>query len=296
MKAEMIEIEQKKGEPVMVTEATGQRNIGDGQASSGHASGMKESAGQTRDGKTGSVRYALLDTIRGVTLLSMIAFHGAWDLVYIYGVDWSFYRGPYAYIWQQSICWTFIFLSGFCANLGKKHLKRGLMVFGGGLLVTIVTLVAMPENRVVFGVLTLLGSCMLLVALTERFLQKLPAGVGLLSSAVLFFLTRNVNDGFLGFEGIRLVKLPGILYQGLFQTYLGFPAPSFYSTDYFSLIPWLFLFMAGYYTCRMVKEKGRLSKPAFLLRIEPFAFLGRHSLLIYLLHQPLLYFLFMLLF
>ena len=178
MKAEMIEIEQKKGEPVMVTEATGQRDIGDGQASSG--------------------RYALLDTIRGVTLLSMIAFHGAWDLVYIYGVDWPFYRGPYAYIWQQSICWTFIFLSGFCANLGKKHLKRGLMVFGGGLLVTIVTLVAMPENRVVFGVLTLLGSCMLLVALTERFLQKLPAGVGLLSSVVLFFLTRNVNNGFLG--------------------------------------------------------------------------------------------------
>ena len=45
-------------------------------------------------------RYALLDTIRGVTLLSMILYHGAWDLVYLYGVDWQWYRGKGAYLWQ----------------------------------------------------------------------------------------------------------------------------------------------------------------------------------------------------
>ena len=109
----------------------------------------------TAEAENKKQRYDLLDTIRGITLLSMICYHGAWDFVYLYQVKWDWYRGTGAYIWQQSICWTFIFLSGFCWSLGKRHLKRGLMVFGGGLLVTLVTILVMPDNRVVFGVLTL---------------------------------------------------------------------------------------------------------------------------------------------
>ena len=103
-------------------------------------------------------RYHLLDSLRGLTLISMILYHGTWDLVYLYGVDWQWYHGTLAYAWQQSICWTFILLSGFCWNMVRHHLMRGLMVFGGGAIITLVTLIAMPENRVVFGVLTLLGS------------------------------------------------------------------------------------------------------------------------------------------
>ena len=107
-------------------------------------------------------RFQLLDTIRGIVLISMIIYHATWNMVYIYGMDWNWYKSRGAYIWQQSICWTFILLSGFCFSLGKRHLKSGLMIFGGGLLVTLVTLLAMPQNRVIFGVLTCIGSCILL--------------------------------------------------------------------------------------------------------------------------------------
>lgn len=240
-------------------------------------------------------RYHLLDVIRGITLLSMIVYHGVWDLVYMYGVRWDWYRGKGAYIWQQSICWTFIFLSGFCWSMGKRPLRRGLVVFGGGLLVTVVTLIVMYQNRVVFGVLTLIGSAMLFMILPDKLMQRLEKqygksvlAIGLIISATFFILTRNINEGYLGFEELRFAKLPANLYRGMFMTYLGFPDPGFYSTDYFSLFPWLFLFVCGYFVYHLLK--GKLPGYHILnLNFPVFGFIGKHSLLIYLVHQPMLY-------
>ena len=234
-------------------------------------------------------RYAMLDSIRGITLVSMILYHGIWDLVYIYRVKWDWYKGTGAYIWQQSICWTFILLSGFCWSLGKKHLKRGFMVFGGGLLVSIVTLLIMPENRVLFGVLTLIGSCMLLMIPLDKILQKVLPEIGAVISFLLFVLTRNINKGYLGFEKWNLIKLPENWYQGMEGAYLGFMPSDFYSTDYFSLIPWLFLFLSGYFVSFIFWKRNLFSMPVLKWNILPFSFMGRHSLLIYLLHQPILY-------
>ena len=63
--------------------------------------------------KSGSERLALLDSLRGLTLISMILYHACWDAVYLLGANWPWYGSRAAYIWQQSICWTFIMLSGF---------------------------------------------------------------------------------------------------------------------------------------------------------------------------------------
>ena len=133
------------------------------------------------------------------------------------------------------------------------------MVFGGGMIITSVTLLLMPENRVVFGVLTLIGSCMLLMVFMDKVFRELSPIGGLLGSVALFILTRNVNEGYLGFEGLNIIKLPEELYWGLGMTFLGFPHRGFYSTDYFSLIPWLFLFCAGYFLYHLLqKEKYSL--------------------------------------
>ena len=109
-----------------------------------------------------SGRYALLDELRGLDLVSMMLYHGCWDLVNLFGIQANWYYGLPGHLWQQSICWVFILLSGFCVQLGHHTLRRGAQVFGAGALVTAVTLLFMPEDRVVFGVLTLLGSAMLL--------------------------------------------------------------------------------------------------------------------------------------
>ena len=57
-------------------------------------------------------RLHLLDALRGFLLLNMIAYHGLWNLVYLFGVDLLWYRTTPGYLWQQFICWSFILLSG----------------------------------------------------------------------------------------------------------------------------------------------------------------------------------------
>lgn len=241
---------------------------------------------RTTDGRQ---RYSLLDVLRGVTIISMIFYHGVWDMVYIYERGWSWYRSEAAYVWQQSLCWTFIFLSGFCWSMGRKPLRRGLLVFLCGVVVTLVTLLVTPESRVIYGVLTLIGSCMLIMIPIDRVAAGIPKVLGFVISVMLFVLTRNVNRGCLGFESLKLWKLPEGLYRNMVTTYLGFPSADFFSTDYFSLIPWLFLYLAGYFLYHIMTNRNLLEKKPFFWTIKPFAFVGRHSLLVYMLHQPVLY-------
>lgn len=254
-------------------------------------------------------RYHLLDTIRGWTLISMIIYHGTWDLVYLCGnsfreLDWYkmmcdwYMNSKSAYIWQQSICWTFILLSGFCWSFGRQHLRRGWLVFGGGVLITIVTMLFLWEDRVIFGVLTMLGSSMLLMIPLDKWARNRNPWIGLGGSLLLFILTRNINLGYLGFEGWNLLQIPKplyqVLYRGLFETFLGFMDPNpnvFFSTDYFSLFPWFFLFLTGYFLCQLMREYKLFERGKDILHfgIRPLSFIGRHSLIIYMLHQPVLY-------
>ena len=232
-----------------------------------------------------SSRYGLLDTVRGLVIISMVFYHLVWDLVHLLGVSGIDMRSSGMFLWQRSICWTFILLSGFCWPLGRRHLRRGLTVFGAGLLVTAVTLAVMPQNRIVFGILTLLGSCMLLLIPLEKLLCRIPGAAGLALSLLLYFFTADVDRGYLAFG---LIPLPQNWYQGNLAAYLGFLPPDFYSTDYFPLLPWLFLFLAGYFLNRTVSSSD-IWRRIRVWNVPALSFLGRHSLLIYLLHQPLLY-------
>lgn len=249
---------------------------------------MIEAGGKMED-KTKKQRYGVLDSFRGLVLISMIIYHGSWDLVYIFHQNWSWYKGTGAYIWQQSICWSFILLSGFCWSLGRKPLKRGLLVFGAGAVVSAVTLLFMPQDRVVFGVLTMTGSSMLCMIPLQKILKKIPSGAGLIFSGFLFVLTRNINGGFLGFEMWNIAELPKTLYRNYFTTFLGFTMPGFFSTDYFSFLPWFFLFLSGYFIYRMMEKDRTFMDHYFVRKWEPLALLGRHSLLIYMLHQPVIF-------
>ena len=108
--------------------------------------------------KTTKKRLHLLDAIRGFLMINMIAYHGLWNLVNLFGVRISWYAGTPKYLWQQCICWSFILLSGFCWSMSRSHIRRGLLVFGGGAVVSMVTCILMPENRILFGILTCIGS------------------------------------------------------------------------------------------------------------------------------------------
>ena len=247
-----------------------------------------------------------LDHLRGATLVSMMAYHGCWDLVYILGFDWDWYKGTGAWLWQQSICWTFILLSGYCWPMGRHHMKRGLMTFGAGALVSLVTIIAMPSSMILCGVLTLLGSAALMMIPLDRVLRTISPKLGMAISFFLFLVFRSVNYGWLGLSlggkigGVALIQLPESWYHmGLLGAWLGFMPRNFFSTDYFSVLPWFFLFCVGYF---WRKERERSQKGMFpgvtgedgLWRtwgyMNPLLeWMGRHSLLVYLIHQPILY-------
>ena len=237
---------------------------------------------------SGKKRLHALDSIRGITLLSMIAYHAMWDLVYMFGVRADWYRSDGAHLWQQSICWTFILLSGFCHSLGRKPWKRGLIVFGASVLVTLVTLIFMPDQKILFGVLNLMGLSMLAMAPLAKPFAHINPHLGAVLSFAVFVLTKTVQTGVLTVFGHEIAVLPEVLYANDLTALFGFPGPDFYSTDYFPLIPWFFLYVTGWFLYRILERHGRLGifeKP----NIPVLSFIGRHTLPIYMAHQPVIY-------
>lgn len=233
-------------------------------------------------------RYRMLDSLRGITVLSMVAYHLVWDMVYMFCLPWQWFYGDGGYVWQQSICWTFILLSGFCWSMGRRRLKRGLQVFVCGGIVSVVTLLFMPQQAVVFGVLTMLGSCMLLQIAMQPLWKRCNAYVGVFCAFALFLLTKNINSGYLGIGTLQWIQLPQWLYHDYLTAFFGFPHAGFSSTDYFSLFPWYFLFLTGYFLYHIVAKHGILSHlPNF--RIPILEWIGRHAIEIYMVHQPVIY-------
>ncbi len=178
--------------------------------------------------------------------------------------------------------------------MGRHPLRRGLMSFFGGVAVSLATLLVLPETPVQFGVLTFLGSAALLTIplrpLLSRIpprpgLARIPPRPGLALSFALFLVLWDVNKGFLGLAGVPLLYLPRNWYANTLSAGLGFPAPSFVSSDYFPLLPWLFLFWAGFYLYRLRPEPPAVPD----IRLPGIGAIGRRSLMVYLLHQPVIY-------
>lgn len=233
------------------------------------------------------MRLRLLDEFRGFLVIHMIAYHFIWDLVYLHGKNWAWYMSDLGDNWGQMICRCFILLSGFCWQLGKKPLKRGLLVYVGGFVVTVVTLLVEPESKVIFGILTLLGSAMILMIPLDLICRRIPPVIGMIVSYGLFEFTYYLYRGYLGFGKHVWLELPKSWYANGFTTYLGFQEEGFFSTDYFPIMPWFFLFVAGYFLYSLVGKKGNAIWSKSIC--PPLGWVGRNAFVIYLIHQPAIY-------
>ena len=228
------------------------------------------------------MRYFTLDALRGFALINMVAYHFCYDLRYLYGLPLRFMDERSGCCWQQMICWTFILVSGASAALSRRPARRGMAVLGCGMLLTVVTFLIMPGQRIVFGVLHLLGCAMLLTAGLLPLLQRLSPAAGAAGSFLLFLGTRWISSGLL--FGVRIFE-PGMVSTNLFAP-LGIYGPGFFSADYFPVIPWYFLFLTGYFLFGVLRAGGAgglLSRKIPLLSAA-----GRHTLPVYLIHQPIL--------
>ena len=170
-------------------------------------------------------RSGTLDSLRGLTLFSMIAYHLCWDLVYLRGLPWAWYNGFWAYIWQQSICCTFILLSGYCCQASRHPIRRGAISFFGGAAVSLATALVTPEEPIRFGVLTFLGTAALLTVPLRPLLARIPPRLGLVLSFSLFLLARDVNTAISALLGCRCCGCPVACTQISPPPVWGFPPP-----------------------------------------------------------------------
>ncbi|MDO4966171.1 MAG: heparan-alpha-glucosaminide N-acetyltransferase [Lachnospiraceae bacterium] len=238
-----------------------------------------------------SNRYGLIDFLRGLNLISMIIYHACWDLQFMFGVNVPGYTGRFGLIWQKSICITFILISGFCINFSKnkkKKILRGVLISVCGAVITYVTVVFMPDSPIYFGILTFMGFAMILFALLSDSLSKANPYIGAIVCFILFIVFYDVIYGSIGFLGLFHFDLPRSLYANMVTAFLGFPSSSFCSSDYFSVLPWIFLYGCGFYFGIIFNRTG-LTKILCKPKDSVFNWIGKNTLIIYMLHQPIIY-------
>lgn len=233
-----------------------------------------------------SRRYSLIDAIRGVAVLNMIAFHLCYDIYCVYGVWPQFYLAPWVVVWERLICSSFIIISGISLNFSSHGYRRGITVSLCGLTVTLVTALAMPSQLILYGILTFLGAAMLLTFALRRALNHIPPLWGAIDAAALFALCYGIPKGYIGLFSYPLIHLPESWYEWGYLACLGFPSHTFSSSDYFPLLPWIFLCFFGCFLWRVIRSRGW--DRIFTTRVPVLDFVGRHSLIIYLIHQPML--------
>ena len=226
-----------------------------------------------------------IDTLRGFTIISMIFYHLFYDLVYIFGRDIEFYTIEKVRPWQISIAVSFFIISGISSYLtkGDKLIKKGLIVSLLGLLISLVTYIFIRNELIIFGVLNGLGGSMIICGFLKERLNKINI-FWMIVFILLFIIFYNIDAGYLNLF-IYKIKVPEFLYRmNLFI--LGFPKETFRSSDYFPLIPWIFIYLFGYGLGKLLKEKdffGYYGSKNIL------SLVGKNSLKIYLLHQLVIY-------
>lgn len=223
--------------------------------------------------------------MRGFALLNMILFHLLYDIFEIYGQGgWA--QNAAVSAWERFICCSFIIISGVSFNFSRHAYRRGILINICGFIVTAVTAIAIPSQAIWFGILNLLGCSMLIAQPLRAYLKKTEPIAGAAASFVIFMLTYSVPKRYIGIFNFRLFPLPDFLYSCKYLSFLGFKSADFHSTDYFPIIPWIFLFIFGYFLWRLIEKKG--FDKYFYFKIPVLDVLGRYSLWIYLAHQPVI--------
>ena len=227
----------------------------------------------TIENEPGNKRISELDSARGIAIILVVLVHtfsfgcqfGGWDL------EWT------DFFWavkQYGGCF-FVLLAGVCVTLGSKSFKRGVIVFLMGMAFTGITYWLYLSGRedenvlIQWGVLHCIGFCMMLWPL----LKKIPPWLRIAAGAVI------ICAGYYLMSQIH-VRTPWLFPLGL-RTW------HFTAMDYFPLMPHMGWFLLGSGLGSLIYKDRKPLFPS--LKPGLFAFCGRHSLEIYMIHQPLLY-------
>ena len=233
-----------------------------------------------------------LDVLRGVALILMLFMHFSWDMRYEFGVRAFSYleKGWFWSFGHPVIVVLFVGVSGICCTFSRSNIKRGLKLLAAALTLTLVTYLitkfAGIECLILFNVLHVLTCGVFLYALISFIEKKTnanPAAVNVILGLIgLYIVICGCDMHFMDYAAHSLWFLPvGFAITGI---------PS--QADYMPLFPWLGVFLLGCVIGRTCyKEKKTLFARGETMKAiaRPVEFIGRHSLIIYLVHQPVVY-------
>lgn len=226
-----------------------------------------------------------LDFLRGICVVAMIFDHVLYDLTYVFYVPFSvlpaYFDWDVRTVIRIGVVLSFVLLSGISCSFSKSNLLRGAKLAGVAILLSIATkildLVQGEVDRfiIVFGVLHMLAAAILIYAVLEKFISGKPLlflGALLAGIGVYFYLV--LYNAPQGWEALSiLVPLRG----------------GVYSADYFSVLPGAGFLLIGAFLGPVLygEKKSRFPLKGEPRLTRPFLFAGRHALIFYLIHQPL---------
>jgi len=249
-------------------------------------------------------RFWEVDSLRGIAVIAMVAFHAFFDLNLFAGYSFQLTQGALLGLGRFAAI-AFVSLAGLSLTLSynkaktklnnsqllKKFLKRGTKIFLLGLVITAFTLLFFPQGAIWFGVLHLIGAATIIGL---PFAKKPRASLFFFGKKSLGKMASHCSASL--FLGIAII-LAGVFAEGIFTAspwllWLGLKPFGFTSFDYFPLLPWLGIFLLGIFAgnCLYPEAKRKFAVKDYSQNaaISFLCFLGRNSLLIYFLHQPVL--------
>lgn len=230
-------------------------------------------------------RYYLIDSYRGFVILHMVLYHFCYDVFVLQNINPEWIDRPFAVIWQQFICMSFIIVAGISASFSRNLLKRGLWLNAVGFGITLVTVMFSPDAPIYFGILNLLGCSLLIMIVFRRWIGEKNWKWWGIACILLFMIFRHIQSGYLGIGQWKWIEIPDVLYEWGWLTPFGILGRNFFSADFFPIFPWFFLFLLGYCLSYLIK-KERVEK-MMTFSIPGLWQLGQKSLIIYLVHQPI---------
>lgn len=233
-------------------------------------------------------RIHFMDEVRGFVLILMVAYHGFYTAGYLFGVKWGHLLFDFFLPVEAFFASVFIFICGVSCRLSKNNLKRGSLLLLLALAITLVLKIFLPEEIILFGILHFLGVAIILFVPLRRLLDRISPVAGLALCALLMLVTWWVpehNGAVLGIKGLFTWPVPDILKQPWLYP-LGFGKLK--SADYFPLFPWVFCFLGGSYA-GIWASRRQFPDWMYRRRMPLLSSIGRRTLLIYILHQPVIY-------